>query len=284
MTFQKIKFVTDSVADLPLEIIERHDIAIVPTFVNFDGQSYADDGKELDRSSYYRRLGSMSTHPTTAAPPPAMAEEVLVRHFEGADHLIAIVTPSKLSATHNSFRIAGAALPAGKYTLIDSGQVSMGMGWQVVIAAEVAAQTGSVEATLDAIQRVRQNQDLYCGLSTIEFLRRSGRVSWAAAGIGTLLQIKPLVQVVDGEVRPAARVRTFSRAVEALIDLIKAQAPLDKLSIIHTDNPEGAEDMRERLRDVIPADTLITMVGPSLGTHIGPGSLGFASVRASWKA
>ncbi len=283
MTLTKIKFVTDSVADLPKDILDKYDIAVVPCFVNYDGQSFADDGKELDRASFYRNLPTMTSHPTTAAPPPALAEEIVKRHIEGADHLIAIVTPAKLSATYNSFRIGASGLPANRFTLIDSGSLSLAMGWQVIIAAETAAKTGSVEATLDAIQRVRNNQALYCALSTMEFLRRSGRVGWAVAGIGALLQIKPLVQVLDGEVRPAARIRTFGKAVDRLIEFAREQGKLDKLAIIHSNNEEGALAMRETLKDVLPDDVIITRVGPTLGTHIGPGALGFASVSATWK-
>jgi len=284
MTLTKIKFVTDSVADLPKDILEKYDIEVVPCFVNYDGQSFADDGRELDREVFYRTLPSMTTHPTTAAPPPALAEEILNRHIEGADHLIAIVTPAKLSATYNSFRIGGSGLPSNRFTLIDSGNLSMAMGWQVIIAAETAAATGSVEATLDAIQRVRNNQALYCALSTMEFLRRSGRVGWAAAGIGALLQIKPLVQVVDGEVRSAARIRTFGKAIDRLNEFVREQGKLSKFALIHSNNEEGALAIRETLKDVLPDDVIITRVGPTLGTHIGPGGLGFASVSATWKA
>lgn len=283
MASTKIKIVADSVADLPTEIIEKYDIAVVPCFVNYDGQSFADDGVELDREAYYRKLPNMTTHPTTAAPPPALAEEVLHRHMEGADHLIAIVTPAKLSATYNSFRIGGSGLPANRYTLIDSGNLSMAMGWQIIIAAETAELTGSVDATLDAIQRVRKNQSLYCAMATMEFLRRSGRVGWAAAGIGALLQIKPIVQVVEGEVKAVARIRTFGKAVERLYELVREQGKLDKLAIIHTNNEESALAMRDALKDILPQDVIVTRVGPTLGTHIGPGGLGFASVSASWK-
>lgn len=284
MALMKIKFVTDTVADLPSELVERYDIAVVPTFVNYGGQSFADDGKELDREAFYRDLPNLSSHATTAAPPPALAEETLQRHFEGADHLIAIVTPAKLSATYNSFRIGGAGLPADRYTLIDSGQLAMAMGWQLIIGAEVAAQTGNVQATIDAIQRVQRNQVLYCGLATMEYLRRSGRVGWASASIGALLQIKPILQVVDGEVKPAARIRTFSKAVDFLVDMIRQQGTLDKMAIIHSNNLEGALDIKDRVKDILPKETLVTNIGPTLGVHIGPGSLGFASVSATWKA
>src|SRR5690606_8201712 len=126
-------------------------------------------------------------------------------------------TPPKLAANYNSFRLGGAALPADKFTLIDSRRVAMAMGWQVVIGAEVAAQTGSLEATLDAIGRVQRNEVLYCALPTLEYLRRSGRFGWASASIGTLLQIKPFLQVDNDYIRLAARVRTYHKALIYLI-------------------------------------------------------------------
>lgn len=279
----KIKFATDGVADLPKALLEKYDIAVVPSFVNYGGRSMADDGKELSREKFYQDLPNLTTHATTAAPPPALAEEILARHFEGADHLIAIVTPPKLAANYNSFRLGGAALPEGRFTLIDSRRVAMAMGWQVVIGAEVAAQTGSLEATLDAISRVQRNEVLYCALPTLEYLRRSGRVGWASASIGTLLQIKPILQVDDDDIRLAARVRTYGKAVDYVIDMMHQQGPLDKLAVIHANNCDGASEIMDRVRDIAPKDAIITDIGPTLGVHVGPGTLGFASVSASWR-
>ncbi len=283
MTFQKIKFATDSVCDIPAELVARWDIAVVPCFVNIGDKSYADDVQELVREDYFRQILTMPQTPTTAAMPPALAQQILVPHFEGADHLIVITTPAVLSAIHNSMRLGLQSLPPERVTLIDSGQLSMGIGWQVLVGAQVAAQTGSLSATLAAIYRVRQHQGLYAALATMELLRRSGRVSWAAASLGALLQIKPVVSVTDGVVTSAARVRTFNKAVEKLIEFTRSHAPLDKLAVLHINNLEGAQALREQLAAIAPADTLITDCGPTLGTHIGPGALGVAPVSQAWK-
>jgi DegV family protein with EDD domain len=282
MTFKKIKFVTDSVCDIPTELIEKWDIGVVPCFVNYGGNSYADDGVGLKREAYFAGLLSMPETPTTAAPPPALAEEIILRSFEGADHLFVVTTPAKLSAIYNSMRIALGAIPTDRYTLIDSGQLSMAIGWQVLIGAETAASTGSIEATLEAIERVRGHQALYAGLATMEMLRRSGRVSWAVASVGSLLQIKPVVSVWDGDVSSVARVRTFSRVLDKLVEFAVQGAPYDKMALLHINNLNGAEELRARLKDILPAETLITDVGPTLGTHIGPGAVGFAPVKQSW--
>lgn len=282
MTFKKIKFVTDSVADIPRELVEKWDIGVVPCFVNYGGASYADDGFELKREDYFSQLLSMPETPTTAAPPPALAEEVIVRSFKDADHLVVVTTPAKLSAIYNSMRIGLGAIPKDRYTLIDSGQLCMALGWQVLVGAETAAKTGSVEATLAAIGRVRQHQTLYAGLATMEMLRRSGRVSWAVASVGSLLQIKPVVSVWDGEVSSVARVRTFSRVLDKLVEFAMQGAPYDKMALLHINNLNGVEELRARLKDILPTDTLVTDVGPTLGTHIGPGAVGFAPVKQSW--
>lgn len=283
MTFKKIKFVTDSAADLSQEMIEKWDISVVPCYVNYDGQSFADDGVELNREKYYDMLPSMRTFPTTAAPAPGLAEEYITKAFEGADHLIIVSVASTLSGVFNSMRLGASKLPQDRITLVDSATLSMSQGWQVICGAEVAAETGDVEKTLEAIKRVRANQKLYALLATMEFLRRSGRVSWAAASIGALLQIKPLLDVREGEVHAAARIRTFGKATEKLIELTRAEAPLDKLSIIHTNNYQGALDFKNQIADIIPEDTIITLVGPTVGTHIGPGGIGVATLSKTWR-
>lgn len=284
MSFQKIKFVTDSVCDIPKALIDQWEIGVVPCYVNYGGHSYADDGVQLNREQYFAQLLSMPDTPTTAAPDPALAEEIIQRTFEGADHLFVVTTPKNLSAIYNSMRLALQSLPEDRYTLIDSGQLSMAIGWQVLIGMETAAATGSVEATRDAIMRVRKNQLLYAGLQTMEMLRRSGRVSWAVAGVGSLLQIKPIVGVWEGEVSSVARVRTFSRVTDKIVELAYEGAPYDKMALLHINNPNAIVELRERLKEILPADTIVSNVGPTLGTHIGPGAIGIAPVKVSWKA
>lgn len=284
MTMTKIRFVTDSAADIPAELIKKWDIGVVPAYINYNGNSYADDGVELIREEYFKNLHGYHPHPTTSAMPPAVAEATLTKWFEGADHLVVITTPAKLSAINNSMRLGAQKLPQDRIHLIDSGNLCMAMGWQVLTGAEVAARTGDLQATLDAIQKVRQHSTLYAGLATIEYLRRSGRVGWAQAGLGALLQIKPILQVQDSEVASIARVRTFSRVIDTLVELAYKHAPLDKLAILHVNSLESVAELRARLKDIMPEDTITTGIGPTLGTHTGPGAIGIAPVSAAWKA
>lgn len=283
-TFKKIRIITDSTCDLAPGDIERHHITVVPVFVNFGGSSYADDGKELDRQDYYKRLPELRPAPTTSAMPPALAEEALERVLAECDHVIMLALSSKLSGVYNAFRIAKEKAPADHVTLIDSTSTTMGLGWQVLAGAEAAEATGDLDATLAAMERMRNHSRVYAALSTLEYLHRSGRVGWAAAGIGSLLQIKPIISVEHGEVHSLARVRTFSRAVDELISYAHKHAPLDRLAILYNADRAGAEHMRERLKDIAPPDhTRLTMICPAIGTHIGPFGLGVVPVSSTWR-
>ncbi len=283
MTFKKIRFVTDSTSDIPEELVKQHHIGIVPAFVNYGGSSYADDGVELIREDYYNRLSSIRPFPTTSAPPPGLAEQVIKETFEDADHIVIVTAASKLSGIYNTMRLGASSLPQDRVTLIDSLSTTMGLGWQVIIGAEVAEQTGDPRQVEAAILKVRAAQRVFAAIGAMEFLHRSGRVGWAAASLGTLLQIKPVIEVKDGEVDSIAKVRTFARAIEVLVKLTREVAPLDRLAILFASDTEGAEKLSEELRDIAPPNTIFVSVNPAIGTHIGPSGLGVAPVQQSWR-
>ncbi|MCC6612200.1 MAG: DegV family protein [Anaerolineae bacterium] len=284
MPFKNIRIVTDSTCDIPRDLIEQYKIGVVPCFVNYGGNSYADDGVQLIREDFYRDIPHIRPVPKTSAFPPGMVETLLEATFQEAEHVVILCVPAKLSGVYNAFRLGASNFPKEKVTLIDSGQVAMALGWQVLIAAETAAATGDLQQVLDAIQRVRANQRLYAALDTLEYLRHSGRVGWASASIGTLLQIKPILDVQEGEVKSYARVRTFKRAFDELVHLTREQAPLDRLAILHTANEQGAQDLKDALQDVVPDTVFVVNINPTIGTHIGPGGLGVATLSQSWKA
>ncbi len=279
MTAQTIKVITDSVADLPDNLLKQWDIRVAPVYINYNNQSYADDGVELDRDTFIRTMLSINPPPTTAAMPPSVVQIIFERALQEADHLIAITTASTLSGVYNSFRLAAEAVAPQRITLIDSGSLSMGIGLLALIAAQTAAETHDVQQTIAAVHNARQNSILYAGLATLEQLRRSGRVSWALANIGSLLQIKPIVRVHNGIVDAADRVRTFKRVVERVAALAQQHAPYERVVLLHLNNVEGVEVLRQAVQDILPEQTLITSAGTALCTHIGPGAIGFAGIR-----
>lgn len=279
---KRIKIVTDSVADIPQELLAQWNIDIIPTFVNYGGQSYADDGLELDRGAFYNQIAHMSEVPTTAAPPPALAQEILERAIEGFDHIVAIHVPQAYSTTLNNVRLGAQSL-GDRVTVLDGLSITMGLGQVVLVAAEVAARTGSVEAVRDAVARAQAHLNIYAVIATMTYLQRSGRVNPIVAAVGTMLQIKPILHVHDGIIEPIHRVRTFGRALDKLQELVRAQLPLDRLVVLHIQNQAGARNFLESLGEIAPTNTPIMEVGPTLGTHIGPGSVGVVTLRAGWQ-
>ena len=284
MTSSHIRIAADSVCDLPAHLVDSLNVHIIPTYVNIGSESIPDDGISLDRERFFRELPSMRTLPTTAAPSPGDAEAFYRGILDdGAEHIVSIHVPEKLSGTLNAMRLGAEAVGEDRVTLVDSLQLTFGIGFQVWAAAELAAKGAALDAILDAIERVRQHTRVYAIIDTMEYLRRSGRVNALVASIGGLLKIKPIVRVDDGEVSSIARLRTWSRAEQRLHSLTRDQMPLERLAVLHIANSAGAEKFLQGIRDIAPSDTLVIETTPTLGTHIGPGSIGVATLTADWR-
>jgi len=283
MSRKKIRFVADSTCDIPPDLVEKYQIGIAPCYINYGGESHADTGDREFRERYYQQLPQMRPHPTTSAMSPAVAEEIIHRTLEGADHVVILSVSSKLSGVYNALRLGASGLREDQYTLIDSLNTTMGLGFQVLIGAEVAAETGDLAQVVDAIYRVRSAAHVFVALETLEYLRRGGRVSWARASIGNLLQIKPILDVHDGEVKSAGRARTFRRAVDEVKRFVREQAPLDRMAVVYATDEDEAHKLRDELSDIAPPEVLMVRITPTLGTHIGPGGVGVATVSMKWR-
>ena len=275
-----IRLVTDSTCDVPPELIERHQIVVVPAILNLEEQSYR-DVVDIARADFYRRLPALKTLPTTSA--PAAGEfEAAYRQCGDAD-IISIHLASTLSGLFNSARV-GAEAFGGRVTMMDSGQLSMGLGWQVLAAAEAIASGQSLAQVLQVIASVKRRVKIVAALDTIEYLRRSGRATFLTAALGQLLQIKPLLEVMDGEVMAVAKMRTHSKALEKLIELVAALKPIERLAVMHAASLDEARALADRLVTLglsPEPHPLIVEVTPIIGTHVGPGTLAVAAVRAS---
>jgi DegV family protein with EDD domain len=270
-----IALVTDSNCDLPAELIERHGIRVVSSILNIGGQSYR-DGVDISRAEFYARLPSLNPSPTTAAPASGVFEELY--RACGQTDIISIHIASKLSGFFNAARL-GAEASGARVTLIDSEQLSMGFGWQVLAAAEAIAAGKSVAEVVDAITRTRQRVKAYAALNTLEHLRRSGRANALVAVLGDFLQIKPLVELVGGEVKLMGRQRTFSKIIEKLIETVQALGPLERLAVMHAANPPEAHALAEHLAPQCAQTPLVLELAAVIGTHLGPGTVGVAVVN-----
>ncbi|MBK8021389.1 MAG: DegV family protein [Chloroflexi bacterium] len=283
MASKKIRFLCDSTCDLPPELIEQHHVTVVPCFINQGSNSFPDDGTQEFRDGFYRDIPQMRPHPTTAAMSPGLAEEAILAAAKDADHLFIITVATKLSGVYNAMRLGASRLPEGSWTLIDSKSVTMGMGFQVLIGAEVAEATGDIDKVKHAVMQVQQNQRVYAALETLEYLRRGGRVGWTAASLGTLLQIKPIIDVWDGEVHSIARVRTYARAIDEMVDQLEKHKPLDRVAVMYAKATDMVDQLVQRLQPVVPNKILITQITPTIGVHIGPSGLGVTVVSSAWR-
>lgn len=276
-----IRIVTDSNCDLPETIIERYNVAVVPFYINIGRHSYL-DGLEMSRAQFYEGLPSFDHHPMTSVPGPG----TLVKMFEalaaeGATEILAIHISSSLSAMVNSARLAVEEFDTVPVSVFDSGNLTLGTGLQVIAAAEAVAQGRTMEEILAALHEMSRRTYCFAALETVEFLRRSGRLTRFQSGLASVLQIKPLLKMNAGDY-DMERVRTNNGATQRLLDLTEALGPLEQLAVVHTHNQERADDLRELARHIFPKEdvTLSAEVTPVIGTHIGPGAAGFVAVQA----
>lgn len=278
----RVLVMTDSTCDLPRTWLEHYDIRVVPTYVHFGLESLADDGVQLTRDDFYRRLALTHEPAKTSAPPVGQVLEVMRQALAQADHVIALTAPARLSAIFNTFRLAAEQTAPDRVTLIDSGSLSMGLGWLVLIAAEQAAAGAASAEIAQTIRQTLPRVEVWAALDTLEYLRRSGRIGWARAMMGGLFQIKPIIRLYDGVVSSVTRARTAQRAFSTLADLVRAAAPLDRLAVMHSHFPEGGERLAHTLADLsLHAEIPIVDATPVLGVHVGPHALGAAVVRSS---
>jgi len=276
----KLGIVTDSTSDIPAFLIEQYGIEVVPTILILEGKEYA-DGVGISRVEFYRRLPSLPTPPTTAAPSigefQTRYEKLLAA---GCEHIVSIHAASQLTTIINTARQAADEFP-GRVTCVDSGSLSLGLGFQTLAAAEMAE--AGLGSALEAIESTRKRLHVSAALDTMEYLRRSGRVPNVVATLGGLLSIKPLIELTDGEVKAIGAVRTTKQADERMLNFLIAGGKFARLGILHT-NAEGRarallNGLMQRASQSVPRDVLFINVTTVIGTHVGPNGLGFAAVR-----
>ena len=269
-----VRVVTDSSCDLPSNLVEAYGIEVVPLTIRFGDEELV-DRDELEPSEFWTRLKSSDALPETSAP-SAGAFEARFRGLiqRGATGIISINLSSRLSATMQAAQVAANVVRDDCPTVvIDSRTVSMGLGALCLTAARRAADGSKLEEIVEDVISRRDRTRLFGALDTLEFLKRGGRIGNARALLGSMLSIKPIVEVRDGVVEESAKVRTRSKALAALADRVKAQ-PIDTCAVLHGQAPD-VDDLLDLLDPLFPRDEIVTgLVGPVIGTHAGPGVIG----------
>ena len=276
----KIGFVTDSTSDVPANLAEQYGIEVVPALININGKSYA-DGVGISREEFYTRLPGLKPSPTTSAPSVGSFQERYEKLLKaGADSVISIHPPNELSGIFNAARLAAQEF-GPRVKVLDSGQVSLGLGFQVVLAAEAAAKGAIQNEVLALVDSIRKRVRVTALLDTIEYVRRSGRVSWAVAMIGSLLRLQPLLELRYGIVHRLGQARTRLQGIERLVETLNSWGPLERLAVLHTNAESTARQLLEEVKSKVSTPPLLVNVTTAIGTHVGPNGLGFAAVPVS---
>jgi len=273
-----IRIVTDSTCDLPEEIVKQLAITVIPLHINVDDKSFL-DGVDLTRTEFYAKLPGYFPAPKTAAPGPEVFTQAYERLAdEGALAILSIHISETLSATINSARIAVEQFRRIPVTVLDSTQLSLGTGFLVEKAAQMAQAGKKMEEIVPALQEVMKRTYVFASLKTLEYLRRSGRMNFALARFGELLQIKPMLHMNQGNAT-AHRTRTQGKATARLLEWLAEYAPYERLAIVHAGVQKEAEEILQRIKEYLPhGDIPIVQITPVLGAHLGVGALGFACI------
>lgn len=277
----KVGIVTDSTCDLPQYLVDQYSIEVVPSILILEGKEYA-DGSGISREEFYKRLPEFKIQPTTAAPSIGEFASRYQRLLsKGCDQIISIHAAGPLTSMVGTVQQAANEFP-NRVTVVDSLSLSLGLGFQALAAAEAADR--GLDAALAAIESTRLRLHVFAALDTIEYVRRSGRIPGTIALLGSLLSIKPVIELTDGQVKAISAVRTTKQANERMMSFMRAGGKLERLAILHTNaEPRAHEFLNQIMNEMsqsVPRDILMVNVTSVIGTHIGPNGLGFASVRA----
>jgi DegV family protein with EDD domain len=272
--------VTDSTADLPPGLQERYALGCVPLVVSWDGQTFRDK-VDLTTAEFYARLRHSKSMPHTGAPSPAAFEDAFREQLRQHDSVVNVSLPSKLSSTLDIARRAAESVDPGRISIVDSGTVSIGQAWLVETAARLGADGVGSPEIVQRLEHMKPRLRLFAALETLEFLQRGGRIGRAQALMGTLLNVKPILGVHDGEVHPIERVRTTAAALRRMVELVVGQGRPERLAVIDGAAAQHASQLEAQLRAQYP-DVQIDRgeIGPVLGTHAGPGVVGVSVLVA----
>lgn len=274
----KLGIVTDSTSDISDQEAQDFNIEVIPAVLILNGQEYL-DGKGLSREDYYDQLHTFRPPPTTASPSSGMFSKTYQKMFDnGVDQILSIHVSSTLSGIVNAAQIAAQKF-GDQVQVIDSGQLSMGLGFQVMSAAR-AAFSGSLESVHATLESIRSRLQVMAMIDTLDQLKRSGRVSWMRSSLGSLLRIKLFLEIKDSQVLRVGETRTRNKGLQLLAERLESNGELEQLAIVHTNALEDATRLAERFAPKVRSTPLIRNVTTVIGTHVGINAVGFISIKA----
>ena len=269
-----VRIVTDSVADLPPEVVEELGITVIPLIIRFGTEVYQ-DGVDLTADQFYKKLQTSKLFPSTSVPAPATFARAYDRLAGETNEILVITLSSKFSAIHGvALQSVELMKKKCRVEVFDSEWATTAEGFIVMAAAEAARAGASLDQVIEAARKTIPRVDFLAAFDTLEYLRRGGRIGKAQAFLGSMLKINPLVTLRNGVVEPAGRTRSRAKAIDRLYAFAAGYSHIERMAVENTACPEDAEALVERLGAIFPKERIYrSRMTPAIGTHTGPGLL-----------
>jgi len=269
-----VKIVTDSVADLPPEVVEELGLTVVPLIIRF-GEEVFRDGIDLTADQFYEKLKASKLFPVTSVPAPAAFADAYDKLAKEASGILAITLSSRFSAIYEvALQSIGLMKRKRRVEVFDSRWATMAEGFIVMEAAKAAKSGAGLDKVIEVAQKTIPRVDFLTAFDTLEYLRRGGRIGKAQAFLGSMLKINPLITLRDGVVEPAGRTRSRAKAIDRLYDFAASYSHIEQMAVEDTACPDDAEALVERLGAIFPKERIYrSKMTPAIGTHTGPGLL-----------
>ncbi len=277
---QKVQIVIDSTADMTPATIKELGLEMVPLTVLIGDQAYR-DGIDITSEEFYLRLPTLSKLPTTSQPSPGLFLKAYEKGVNEGRSVLSIHLSAKLSGTYANAVVAARNFPEGQVRVFDTQQVSAGIVFFIQSAVEMARSGKTIDDIEAEMTRMRGLVKIIATVDTLEYLHKGGRIGGLKSFFGSLLSVKPILQLKDGEVQPLEQVRTRSKALQRVAELTKSMGKLDRLAIMHAADPNGANELVNLLAPFFPKEKMyISELGPVIGAHAGPRTIGIGVQKA----
>ena len=275
----KVAIVTDSTACIPQELIGLNPVTITPQILIWGGETL-EDGVDIEPTAFYQRLAKASVMPSSSQASPATFEKIFRNLLEQDHHILAVLISAKLSGTIASAILAKKTIREdAPIEVIDSYFTAMAMGYQALEAAKASTQGASLAECKAVVEAARMRCGIYLTVDTLEFLHRGGRIGGASRFLGTALNIKPILKVEDGKIEAVERVRTRSKALHRLLELVETEVgrkPLH-ISVLNANAREDAEYLHNQIKSRMNVvESCLSDLSPVIGANVGPGTVGMA--------
>lgn len=269
-----MKVVTDSTADLPPEVAQEFGITVVPLHIHFGHETY-EDGVNISKEEFYRRLTSEQQLPKTSAPSAGAFTEAYERLAVETDEILSLHISHKLSATYGSATMARDGVTADcRISVIDTLSTSMGLGLLAIRAAQLARNGATLDEVATDSESALLRTQFFGVVDTLEYLHKGGRIGKAGSFLGSILNVKPIIGLRNGEVHPIERARGFQKALDRICELVAGYKEISSLAVAYTTGQDDMERMTSQMSQFYPGDRILrSRVGATIGTYLGPGAL-----------